>query len=122
MNELKFRVFDKSDNTIITWDDMVDHLPQDFLMSAIVYNKENMVVEQFTGLYDRNGVAIYCGDICVDHIGFGVVEFNEKYAAFRMNYQDGKCKWFYDYTLRGERKSIEVLGNIHANPELLEAT
>lgn len=74
---------------------------------------------QFTGLKDINGVEIYEGDIVEDHNGAGIVEYVEKYAAFRVNYTNGQAKWFYDYNLKGERESIEIIGDIYQNPELL---
>lgn len=73
---------------------------------------------QFTGLHDKNGVEIFESDIVQDHIGVGVVEWHS--AAFKVNYRDGWAKWFYDYTLKGEFESIEVIGNIYQNPELLK--
>jgi uncharacterized phage protein (TIGR01671 family) len=74
---------------------------------------------QFTGMLDANGKEIYEGDVVSDHVGIGVVEYSKKNAAFRVNYCDGYGKWFIDYTLKGERESIEVIGNIHQNKELL---
>lgn len=84
-------------------------------------NAGNTVHEQFTGLKDVNGVEIYEGDIVRDHVGVGEVQYSDKKAAFKVNYHDGFAKWFIDYNLKGERESIEVIGNIHQNPELLEA-
>ena len=84
-----------------------------------IEEQPNYIIEQFTGLKDCNGTDIYEGDIISDHVGIGFVEYGERYAAFRVNYKNGRCKWFYDYLLNGERGSIEVIGNIHQNPEPL---
>lgn len=76
---------------------------------------------QYAGLKDSKGIEIYEGDIVRDHVGKGVVKYSDKHAAFRVSYGDGLAKWFYDYTLRGERESIEIIGNIHEHPELVKS-
>lgn len=81
---------------------------------------EDLSIEQFTGLLDCNGVKIFEGDIVRDHNGIGEVQYSDKKAAFKVNYHDGFAKWFIDYNLKGERESIEVIGNIHQNSELLK--
>jgi uncharacterized phage protein (TIGR01671 family) len=75
-------------------------------------------VMQFTGLYDKNSREIYEADVVQDHNGIGFVEWRN--TAYRVNYQNGTAKWFYDYTLKGEFESIEVIGNTYQNPELLK--
>jgi len=74
---------------------------------------------QYIGLQDKNCKEIYEGDVVEDHIGVGVVEYSDKRAAFRVNYRDGMAKWFLDYNIKGEIESIEVIGNIYENPELM---
>lgn len=83
------------------------------------YPETPVVFEQFIGVYDKNAVEIYTGDIIRDHIGIGIVEYVDHKAAFRNNYLNGQFKWFIDYVLKGERESIEVIGNVHQNIELL---
>lgn len=83
---------------------------------------DRLQLMQFTGLHDKNGVEIYEGDVIKDHNGVATVDYSDRFAAFRANYTDPYCKWFYDYNLKGERESIEVIGNIYQNPELLERT
>lgn len=128
MREIKFRAFDAATKQhwvpkpqdVIYFDIM--HVP-DFIANThneIGEWKRRFTVEQFTGIKDANGVDVYESDITEDHVGIGVVEFCEKYAVFRINYKNGRCKWFYDYTLKGERESITVIGNIHQHAYLLE--
>jgi len=76
----------------------------------------NTALMQYTGLKN-----IWESDIIVDNLGIGVIEYCNKYAGFRVNYKNGKCKWFYDY-LDSEMKTVEVIGNIFENPELLKET
>ena len=87
-----------------------------------LFNNKNpsYVIEQFTELLDFNGAKIFEGDIVRDHNGIGEVQYSDKKAAFKVNYHDGFAKWFIDYNLKGERESIEVIGNIHQNSELLK--
>lgn len=115
MRDIKFRAW--SGDRMITPAVWINdsNLPSYSLGSAPV-----APLMQFTGLRDCNGVEIYEGDIVRDHVGIGIVKYSDKHCAFRVSYGDGLAKWFYDYYLNGERESIEVIGNIHQNPELLK--
>ena len=117
MREIKFRSWNKNENKMITPFAWVN---ESNLFSTKMCSSPTSELMQLTGLKDCNGTDIYEGDIVNDHIGAGVVEYCEKYAAFRVNYKNGRCKWFYDYLLNGEKESIEVIGNIHQHAYLLE--
>jgi len=80
----------------------------------------NIIVEtvgQFTGLTDKNGKEIYEGDVLrnthkyhANDICEGIVEFLD-------------CQWFGggDYlSYASEFCNMEIIGNIHDNPELLK--
>lgn len=78
---------------------------------------ENVVLMQYTGLKDENGVEIYEGDIVKSQNGTGgliykhIVEWNNFYKRFDPMGTDESCF---------NRESYEVIGNIYENPELLE--
>jgi uncharacterized phage protein (TIGR01671 family) len=84
-------------------------------------------VGQFIGLYDKNRVEIYKGDIITGHFLFNpdlitdkfIVQWNEEEASYEMKIIDEKdlsCFYFTD----GDVADIKVIGNIYENPELLE--
>lgn len=80
-------------------------------------------VGQFTGLKDKNGKKIFEGDIC------GCFCNTQRFVV---KYCEERCGYFFDdcvssgYSdaspecLGNLRDTIEVIGNIYDNPELLE--
>lgn len=85
-------------------------------------------VEQFTGLRDKNGTEIYHGDICSftsktgKHIG--VVERLDNLAGFGLRIV--KNDFLYTFseldTMGVNLDTLEVIGNIHEDVELLKET
>ena len=115
-DRFKFRAWDERTKTCF------DNAMIETLAPISTWVKNGWVVEQCTGLKDKNGRLIYEGDIIrlpwqagwPDLIG--VVKFNELYASFLLS---------KTITDRAEQSfwwnnSKEVIGNIHENPELLE--
>ena len=86
-------------------------------MCEDTYAFEDVELMQFTGLHDKNGVEIYEVDIVRCEIYgeeyIGQVEYAENlciYCLTGMGRSDSEL-WICNY--------IEVIGNIHDNPELL---
>lgn len=78
-------------------------------------------IEQFTGLYDKNNIPIYEGDIITFESGFGgretcLIYYDEQLLSLNMKwYQKGYVYDGLSYLRRKEK--IEVIGNIFDNKE-----
>jgi uncharacterized phage protein (TIGR01671 family) len=126
MREIKFRAWDKKLNKYI--DMFLGFVLNDGVLEYLedVMNVEKQVIiEQYTGLKDKNGVEIYAGDIVklyaevYDTFGFeitkketGKIVFNS--GAFFIS-TDTENDPIYAY-----EDDFEVIGNIHENADLLE--
>lgn len=91
-----------------------------------IYEGDDIIIEQDTGIKDKNGKEIYEGDIVTfmielfDSVTLGL-EIEEWHTAVVEWSQDDACYSFVDgddpFSVQFE---AEVIGNIHENPELLE--
>lgn len=81
-------------------------------------------VGQYTSFTDKNGKKIFEGDI-VNYTGMPkiyMIDFHEEFLHCSLFYYDKELKNIYYCGIvhKNDGKSIEVIGNIHDNPELLE--
>jgi len=82
------------------------------------------VLMQYTGFKDKNGKEIYEGDACqvVDHTGV-VDEFSVVWCAKTAKFTKDRGILgfsFAKYMKMNDIMTVEVIGNIHENPELCE--
>ena len=112
--EIKFRVWDTKLSLMLDWESIKD--TQVFWDALEGIDAEIM---QFTGLLDKNGKEVYEGDIvnCIDtNPAIFEVKFIEGgFCCTSNNILPFDINSFYPST--GCR--IEVIGNIHENPELM---
>jgi hypothetical protein len=78
-----------------------------------------LVIQQWTGLKDKNGVEIYEGDI----VKVYSEEFENENFTGKVIFDEGSfLTWINKNDIRGvwSGDNIEVIGNIMENPELLK--
>lgn len=124
--EIKFRAWD-IDNKKYEYDIAIR--PINRIIGVEIFNNEMYpvefrgIVEQYTGLKDKNGKEIYEGDIVKWLDGLN------EYIGFKVEWQDNRARFclrneysVFDYEDLNDKKEpyIEIIGNIHENPELLE--
>lgn len=128
MREIKFRAWDSLRNRMLC-----PAMPT--LHGGVMWEKgyntvgDKYHVMQFTGLHDKTGKEIYEGDICD----------GEKETTLEIvwsGHHSWGCRvvrggvlsvglifplWHWDRCAQNDNRTLEIIGNIHENPELLKS-
>jgi len=138
MREIKFRAWDKEKSIMLEGDTTVYIYNEDgsFDFNTRYWDEEaddrrgewkdkshdNCIIMQYTGLKDKKGEEIYEGDITLSKYGqrggqYLIVDHLSEYGVvFNRVYGGG----MYFYRDVPQRDTLEVIGNIYENKELLE--
>jgi hypothetical protein len=118
--EIKFRAYSSHNHKMypvsnIEWDiDGRIWVIADDGKNGIELMDEEAHLMEYTGLHDKNGREIYEGDVVKNEYGKVMeVQYDPRSAAFGVG--------DYYFGTIGSGKTLEVIGNIFENPELLEA-
>lgn len=124
VKEIKFRCYDKEEGYMLPWEHLVQagDLPE-MLLHGHEEDESYSKLMQFTGLKDKNGLEIYEGDILeYPDLDKGVYLFKEqpkRRSVMKWHEQDAAFK-IPGTGFRINTERVEVIGNIHENPKLLE--
>lgn len=136
--QLKFRAWDKDKKWMVydvqdaydgLWSERNSDEVNDYYGYVSTFqsftDEEEFNLMQYTGLKDKNGVEIYEGDIITTDLerSYLIVEYRN--GAFMLNCNDGLDDYYDIFFSTSENptevwKYGEVIGNVYANPELLE--
>lgn len=120
MRELKFRVWDKKIKFFCPTKDLDRNFGLNFngelCCLTSMRERDNFVIQQFTGRSDNNNRLIYEGDIlkCVDRTynKYVIVSYDTYRACFSFEYRS--AEEFFEYN------AVEIAGNIFENEDLLQ--
>jgi uncharacterized phage protein (TIGR01671 family) len=125
---IKFRGYNKVTGKMVDLKKITPFAIDTSLKGLFIPEDGNLELMQFTGLLDKNGKEVYEGDI----VSFVYRTTKEELVAAKVVFRNGTFGYLQDSSIKkhiysyefwplseGKAKTVEVIGNIYENPELL---
>jgi len=117
MRETKFRAWHKDEKAMLFIGD--DYGTRTGLDCCSYLNEgQPVILMQYTGLKDKNGVEIYEGDVLLVDSYVDDFGWKKEESKCLVDFVDG-CFWGGDTELYNVANISTISGNIHETPELL---
>lgn len=133
----RYRAWDKIHKTMYEVDDImsIDFGKSEISVKTLFFERTNyykfddIVLMQSTGLKDKNGKEIFEGDVVTDGHTTGDIKNHATYGFYMVD-DNGIERWFSDTAaiedfeedVKTASEILEIIGNIHTNPELVEVS
>lgn len=115
-DRLKFRAWIGKEKALVSFGARYIYFDAINGLSDFIKNNEGFdVIEQCTGLKDKNGKLIYENDLIKIDDDVAVIKWSDYYARFMLESSEDNFDFETTYA-----EECEIIGNIHENADLLE--
>ena len=119
MKEIKFRAWDEEDKIMRNWEEVIlekehgdDYWLEGYKENDVVTSFDHeQILEQYTGMKDKNGKEIYEGDVVIanyDEEEQGAVVWDSTELEYGIDIGSVQMKMGCFYS-----RELEIIGNIH---------